>query len=61
MDQALLTLEPDKTVAFVAHADLDSVRVAMMVRLDGGWSFAGYVDKEYSGDLTAGVEVRFSR
>lgn len=64
VDDALSTV-PDAKVAFVAHAEVEGVEIrgkaAVMVRLDKGWSFAGYVEASNKKPVKAGAEIRFAR
>ena len=60
IDQALENLPPGKTMAIVAHADLQGARLAVMGKIGGNWSFAGHLDKSWNGTLGAGAEVRFA-
>lgn len=55
--------KPDAKGAFVAVADLEGYRVGIYAKLpmaDGAlrWSFGGYVEGTYKGDLKAGAEAR---
>lgn len=59
--RALADVPPEHVVAFVAHADIERARIAVMVRTSVGWTFEGYLDKPYHGTLEGGAELRFSR
>lgn len=56
----LLAGYEDKKIVFIAHADLESAKVAIMVNLGDHWDFRGYLDKPYKGQLEGGAEVIFS-
>lgn len=58
LDDALLGASSTSRFAVVAHADLQKFVVVARYH-DGPWSVAGYLDKEWAGDLKAGAEVRF--
>jgi hypothetical protein len=60
VDKALGEVPSDKTLAVVAYADLSGARLAALVRLGGGWSFVGTLEKPYSGTLNAAAELRWS-
>jgi len=46
-------------VAFIAGADLNSAKIAVMVNLGSGFSFAGFLDKPYHGQLSGGAQLVF--
>ena len=48
-------------VAVVATATWYGSKLAAMVRLRDGWSFMGYVGREWSGGVSGGAELRFAR
>lgn len=51
-----------KTVAFVAHGDLNGdIKTSVMVHIGGGWSFAGYLDKPRHSSLEGGAELIFAK
>lgn len=61
--RALIKPLPGESFAVVVVADENEARFTVAVRgekFGGQWSFGGYLDKEYRGDLTYGVEFRFS-
>lgn len=61
VERVLGDIPEDKTVAVVAYADMVyGARLAAMVRLRGGWSFIGTLEKPYAGVLTAAAELRWT-
>lgn len=47
----------DHSVAFMAVADGDSARVAVLIRPNEYWSFSGYLERSWKGDLGYGAQV----
>lgn len=45
--------------AVVATADLNGVKLAVMLKKGEHWSFSGYLEKPWSGGLVAGAQVVF--
>lgn len=56
--EALLGADDKSRFAVVAHADLQKF-VAVARYEDGPWTIAGYIEKDWTGPLTAGAELRF--
>lgn len=61
VDRTLGAMPAEAHVATVAVADLNGVRLAAMARVGDGWSFMGYLEQEWHGELKAGAEVRWWR
>ncbi len=67
VERELGKVPPDRTVAFIATATKEGdtnarFRMAVMLRQGNtGWSFAGFLDKEMTGPLTAGAQLRYSK
>ena len=47
----------DHTVALMAVADNQSARVAVLIRPNEHWSFAGYLERPWSGELAYGAQT----
>ena len=47
----------DHTVALMAIADKASARVAVLIRPNEHWSFAGYLERPWTGELTYGAQT----
>jgi hypothetical protein len=63
IDRAILKADADHHVVVVAVADGTSARLAIAYKgqkFGGQYSFGGFLDKPYSGNMTYGVEFRFS-
>lgn len=54
-------MDADKRFAAILHADLDGAQLVAMVRIAKGWSFAGVLDRDWTGERRLGAEVRFSK
>jgi len=53
---------PDSAhVAVVATATWYGAKLAAMVRGPKGWSFMGYLSREWGGTVSGGAELRFAR
>jgi hypothetical protein len=60
-EEILGALPADKTYAVVAVADFAGARLAAMVKLKSGWSFSGYLEREWlTGKMEGGAELRFA-
>lgn len=57
IDHALSVLPADKSVAVVAHADLDGASLTAVGKIGGHWSISGSVSKPWHGPLSAEAEV----
>lgn len=57
IDHALSVLPPDRTVAVVAHADLNGVSLTAVGKIGEHWSVSGHVSKPWQGPLSAEAEV----
>jgi hypothetical protein len=60
VDHALDVLskqEPGKTIALVAHADLNGASLTAVGKIGGVWSVSGSVSKPWHGPLSAEAEV----
>jgi len=55
IDAAVAKIPEDQHGALIAIADLDDVKLAVVARLKGGWSFVGMLDKPYHGALEGSV------
>ena len=60
MDKALATLEEDKHVAVIAVADLKGAKLAAVAKLPMGWSVMGVFDRDWSGNVSGQVAVKWS-
>jgi len=47
----------DHTVALMAVADRQSARVAVLIRPNDNWSFAGYLERDWAGELNYGAQM----
>lgn len=59
IDRTLGEMPPEARVAVVAVADTSGARLAAVARVGEHWSAMGYLDREWSGELKAGAEVRW--
>ena len=57
IDYALSKLPPDRTVAVVAHADLEGASLTAVGKIGEHWSISGHVSKPWKGPLEAKAEV----
>jgi len=57
IDHALSVLPADKTVAVVAHADLNGASITAVAKMGDHWSLSGSVSKPWRGALSAEAEV----
>lgn len=60
IDHALEVLdreEPGKTIALVAHVDLDGATLTAVGKIGDNWSLSGSVSKPWHGPLAAEAEV----
>jgi hypothetical protein len=57
IDHALSVLPPDRTLAIVAHVDLQGASLTAVGKVGDHWSLSGSVSKPWSGPLTAQAEV----
>ena len=57
IDRALAVLPPDRTVAIVAHADLEGASITAIGKIGDHWSVSGHVSKPWKGELRAEAEV----
>jgi hypothetical protein len=57
IDHALSVLPPDRSVAIVAHADLNGATLTAVGKIGNHWSLSGSVSKPWNGSLSAEAEV----
>lgn len=57
IDNALSKLPPDRTVAVVAHADLEGASLTAVGKIGDHWSVSGHVSKPWKWPLVAEAEV----
>lgn len=61
IDTLLASLPADHRAAAVdVDADARGIRAVAVVRLDGGWSVMGALDRRFSGEWGGKVQVRWS-
>jgi hypothetical protein len=61
VDRALAQIPPDKRGAVLeVGADLDGVQAVAAVRLDGGWSLMGVLERRFSGEWYGFARVRWA-
>lgn len=61
VEAAVAAIPEGKTMASVIFADEQRAGAAAMVRLGGGWSFFGFVDKPWKGKISYGAAVEWAR
>lgn len=61
IDSLLASLPADHTAAALdVDADAQGIRAVVVVKLDGGWSVMGAMDRRFSGEWGGKVQVRWS-
>jgi hypothetical protein len=57
IDRALAALPADRSIAIVAHADLNGASLTAVGKIGEHWSVSGSVSKPWNGPLSAEAEV----